>query len=139
MMIISATTTLKNYINIPNLTELLLEHLWTLMKIPEKFKNLIYQNHFLKIPELLKNPYNDKMQRILVITTDKLIPTKYVKNSSFNPDLKNGVDISYYSEFYADNESELEFYIVDKKRIASITDYGETIPYLENLYPMISI
>ena len=27
----------------------------------------------------------------------------------------------------------------DKKRIASITDYGETIPYLENLYPMISI
>ena len=27
-------------------TELLLEHLWTLMKIPEKFKNLIYQNHF---------------------------------------------------------------------------------------------
>lgn len=55
------------------------------------------------------------MQRILVITTDKLIPTKYVKNSSFNPDLKNGVDISYYSEFYADNESELEFYIVDKK------------------------
>lgn len=64
---------------------------------------------------IVENPYNDKMQRILVITTDKLIPTKYVKNSSFNPDLKNGVDISYYSEFYADNESELEFYIVDKK------------------------
>lgn len=64
---------------------------------------------------IVENPYNDKMQRILVITTDKLIPTKYVKNSSFNLDLKNGVDISYYSEFYADNESELEFYIVDKK------------------------
>lgn len=64
---------------------------------------------------IVENPYNDKMQWILVITTDKLIPTKYVKNSSFNPDLKNGVDISYYSEFYADNESELEFYIVDKK------------------------
>lgn len=34
------------------------------------------------------------MQGILTITTDKLIPTKDVKNSSFNPELKNGVDIS---------------------------------------------
>lgn len=72
MMIISATTTLKNYINMPNLTELLLEHLWTLMKIPEKFKNLIYQNHFLKIPELLKIPIMTKCKGT-VITTDKLI------------------------------------------------------------------
>lgn len=30
------------------------------------------------------NPYTDEMQGILTITTDKLIPTKDVKNSSFN-------------------------------------------------------
>lgn len=39
------------------------------------------------------------MQGILTITTDKLIPTKDVKNSSFNPELKNGVDISIMPDF----------------------------------------
>ena len=52
------------------------------------------------------------MPDILVITTDKLIPTKDVKNSTFNPNLKNGVDIGYYSIFYAEND--FEFYVVDK-------------------------
>ena len=58
------------------------------------------------------NPFCDEMQGILTITTDKLIPTKNVKNSSFNPELKNGVDISYYANFYTDYD--FEFYIVDK-------------------------
>ena len=62
------------------------------------------------------NPYTDEMQGILTITTDKLIPTKDVKNSSFNPELKNGVDISYYAQFYP--EHDFEFYIVDKNKEA---------------------
>ena len=62
------------------------------------------------------NPYTDEMQGILTITTDKLIPTKDVKNSSFNPELKNGVDISYYARFYVDYD--FEFYIIDKKEKA---------------------
>ncbi len=62
------------------------------------------------------NPYTDEMQGILTITTDKLIPTKDVKNTSFNPELKNGVDISYYAQFYPDYD--FEFYIVDKKEEA---------------------
>ncbi len=81
------------------------------------------------------NPYTDEMQGILTITTDKLIPTKDVKNSSFNPELKNGVDISYYARFYVDYD--FEFYIIDKKKKQFITDYGEIIPYLENHYHMI--
>lgn len=62
------------------------------------------------------NPYTDEMQGILTITTDKLIPTKDVKKSSFNPELKNGVDISYYAQFYVDYD--FEFYIIDKKEKA---------------------
>lgn len=62
------------------------------------------------------NPYTDEMQGILTSTTDKLIPTKNVKNSSFNPELKNGDDISYYARFYVDHD--FEFYIIDKKEEA---------------------
>lgn len=56
------------------------------------------------------------MRDILVITTDKLIPTENVKKSKFNKELKNGVDIAYYSIFYAEND--FEFYVVDKSREA---------------------
>ena len=65
----------------------------------------------LKTSGIIKDAYT-YMPDILVITTDKLIPTVNVKNSSFNTELKNGVDISYYSIFYAKND--FEFYLVDK-------------------------
>ena len=60
---------------------------------------------------VVENPYGF-MKDILVITTDKLIPTENVKKSSFNPELKNGVDIGYYSTFYMEND--FEFFVVDK-------------------------
>lgn len=65
----------------------------------------------LKTSGIIKNPYS-YMPDILVITTDKLIPTKAVKKSSFNPDLRNGVDISYYARFYP--VYDFEFYLIDK-------------------------
>lgn len=60
---------------------------------------------------IVENPYS-YMKDILVITTDKLIPTENVKKSSFNPELKNGVDVGYYSTFYMEND--FEFFVVDK-------------------------
>ncbi len=65
----------------------------------------------LKTSGIVEDAYS-YMPDILVITTDKLIPTANVKNSKFNPNLKNGVDIGYYSIFYAEND--FEFYVVDK-------------------------
>lgn len=64
---------------------------------------------------IIKNPYA-YMPDILVITTDKLIPTKAIKSLKFNSDLKNGVDISYYARFYP--EHDFEFYLIDKKEEA---------------------
>lgn len=65
----------------------------------------------LKKSGIIEDAYN-YMPDILVITTDKLIPTVNVKNSTFNPNLKNGVDIGYYSIFYAEND--FEFFVVNK-------------------------
>lgn len=65
---------------------------------------------------IVENPYTLEYQGILAITTDKLIPTEYVKKSRFNPELKNGVDIGYYSTFYA--LYDFEFYVVDKSEDA---------------------
>ena len=65
---------------------------------------------------IVENPYTNEYQGILTITTDKLIPTEYVKKSRFNPELKNGVDIGYYSTFYA--LYDFEFYTVDKSEDA---------------------
>ena len=70
----------------------------------------------LKYSGIIENPFNDEMTGALVITQNKLIPTLNVKNSSFNPELKNGVDVSYYSKFYAEND--FEIYIVDKSKEA---------------------
>jgi len=73
-------------------------------------KNSYLTPPLLEKSDVIENPY-EYMTDILVITTDKLIPTKEVKKSSFNPDLTNGVDISYYANFYTDND--FEFYVVD--------------------------
>ncbi|WP_409200136.1 glycosyltransferase [Methanobrevibacter sp. DSM 116169] len=64
---------------------------------------------------IIKNPYN-YMKDILVITTDKLIPTKAVKAVDFNPILKNGVDISYFAKLYS--KFDFEFFIIDKEEKA---------------------
>lgn len=65
---------------------------------------------------VIENPF-ETMIDILVITPDKVIPTEYVKKSSFNPELTNGVDISYYANFYT--EYNFEFFVVDKSEEAN--------------------
>ena len=68
-------------------------------------------------PQLLENqgivesPYT-RIKDAIVITTNKIMPTANVKNSKFNPELTNGVDIGYYANFYPENE--FEFYVVNK-------------------------
>lgn len=69
----------------------------------------------LKKSGIIDNPFN-YMRDILVITTDKLIPTENIRKFKFNPDLKNGVDISFYSQLYVEND--FEFYLIDKKEEA---------------------
>ena len=58
---------------------------------------------------IVKNPYST-IKDAIVITQNKIIPTVNVKNSSFNPELKNGVDIAYYANLYPVND--FEFYVV---------------------------
>ena len=65
----------------------------------------------LKNSGIIENPYKT-IKDAIVITTNKIIPTINVKNSNFNPELTNGVDIAYYANFYPDND--FEFYVVDK-------------------------
>ena len=65
----------------------------------------------LENPGIAENPYN-QIRDALVITQNKVIPTVNVKNSQFNPELTNGVDIAYYANFYPEND--FEFYVVDK-------------------------
>lgn len=60
---------------------------------------------------IIENPY-DTIKDAIVITQNKVLPTVNVKESSFNPELKNGVDISYYANLYPVND--FEFYVVDK-------------------------
>lgn len=60
---------------------------------------------------IIENPYN-QIKDAIVITTNKIIPTVNVKNSKFNPELTNGVDIAYYANFYPEND--FEFYVADK-------------------------
>ena len=59
---------------------------------------------------IVENPYN-LIKDAIVITTNKIIPTINVKNSKFNPELTNGVDIAYYANFYPEND--FEFYVVN--------------------------
>ena len=60
---------------------------------------------------IIENPYRSITDAI-VITTNKIIPTINVKNSQFNPELTNGVDIAYYAVFYPEND--FEFYVINK-------------------------
>lgn len=60
---------------------------------------------------IIDNPY-ETIKDAIVITQNKIIPTVNVKESSFNPELKNGVDIAYYANLYPVND--FEFYVVDK-------------------------
>lgn len=54
-----------------------------------------------------------KLINLAVITTAKILPAMAVKGTYFNPNLNNGVDISYYSRLYPKHH--LEFYFIDKK------------------------
>ena len=65
----------------------------------------------LKNSGIVENPYN-LIKDAIAITTNKIMPTVNVKNSKFNPELTNGVDIAYYANFYPEND--FEFYVVDK-------------------------
>ena len=65
----------------------------------------------LKNSGIVENPYN-LIKDAIAITTNKIIPTVNVKNSKFNPELTNGVDIAYYANFYPEND--FKFYVVDK-------------------------
>lgn len=69
----------------------------------------------LKTSGIISNPFS-YMPDILVITMGKLIPTKNIKNTQFNSELKNGVDVSYYARLYAENS--FEFYLIDKSEDA---------------------
>lgn len=73
-------------------------------------------NSLLESSGIIEDAYT-KLTEALVITTNKLIPTKDVKKSEFNPLVKNGVDISYYANFYP--EHDYEFYVMDKNEEAN--------------------
>lgn len=109
----------------PNFLEKLYEYsspnrivIGTFLDIDESSGNL--KESYLSPPLLessgiIKNPYS-YIRDILVITTDKLIPTKAIKTVKFNSNLKNGVDISYFSKLYT--KYDFEFYIIDKSEKA---------------------
>lgn len=60
--------------------------------------------------------FNDvvvKLTNLSIITTAKIIPALAVKGTDFNPNLNNGVDVSYYARLYPKNH--FEFYFVSKE------------------------
>ena len=64
---------------------------------------------------VIKNAPVD-FQSLSAITTAKILPTYAAKSVKFNTELKNGVDISYYSRLYP--KFDFEFYLVDRKEDA---------------------
>ncbi len=72
-------------------------------------------NSYLTPPLLHKSGIIDDaynyIKNILIVTTDKLIPTPAVKENYFNPEILCA-DVSYYSSLYTKND--FEFFIVDK-------------------------
>ena len=56
------------------------------------------------------------MADLCIITTAKIIPTMAVKATDFNPNINNGVDVSYYARLYPKHH--FEFYFVDKSEEA---------------------
>ncbi|WP_407415625.1 glycosyltransferase [Methanobrevibacter sp.] len=77
----------------------------------KEVKNSYMTPQLLENSGTIENPYNT-IKEAIVITTNKIIPTINVKNSKFNSELTNGVDIAYYANFYPEND--FEFYVVDK-------------------------
>lgn len=65
---------------------------------------------------IVENPYKN-LKEILTNITDKLIPTKYVKEFSFNQNLRNDDDIAFYCQLYT--AYDFEFYVVDKDKKAN--------------------
>lgn len=55
-------------------------------------------------------------QSLSAITTAKILPTYAAKSVKFNTELRNGVDISYYSRLYP--KFDFEFYLIDRKEEA---------------------
>ncbi len=55
------------------------------------------------------NPY-DVSQGALLIATNKVMPTKYIKTIKFNPNLRSGDDHEYFCRLYS--QYHLEFYVV---------------------------
>jgi len=53
-----------------------------------------------------------QLRRIATITPAKSIPTSAIKSTKFNTELKNGVDISYYTRLYP--KYDFEFYLIDR-------------------------
>ena len=88
--------------------------LGTFYDIDENSGEVIYSYmtpQLLENSGIIENPYTN-IREAIAITTNKTIPTVNVKNSKFNPELTNGVDIGYYANFYPENE--FEFYVVNK-------------------------
>ena len=52
----------------------------------------------------------------LIITTNKLVPSYYIKQVKFNPNLRNSVDVAYFSRFYS--KFDLELFILPKEEEA---------------------
>lgn len=71
----------------------------------------------IKTSGIIEDPYSSVYYiGILTVTMDKLIPTKLIKDTLFNPELNNGEDIGYFAEFYAKND--LEIYIINENEEA---------------------
>ena len=79
-------------------------------------KNSYMTPQLLNNQGIVENPYG-KIKDAIVITQNKVIPTVNVKDSSFNPELTNGVDIAYYANFYPEND--FEFYVVYESKEAN--------------------
>lgn len=74
----------------------------------------------------------------MFITTNKLIPFKYIKNIRFNEKIVTGEDIEYFSRVYGKND--FEFYIVKNNKEAnyyrvfrSDSESNQNIPYNFNV------
>lgn len=90
----------------------------TFLDIEEETGNVIESyitGPLLKRDGIIKDAYS-YMLSALVIMTDKLIPTRAVKDNLFNTNLKNGEDVVYYSSLYAKND--FEFYLLNQNEDA---------------------
>ena len=63
----------------------------------------------------IEDPYNE-IASVLVMMTNKLIPTEYVKDNLFNTELTSGEDLVYYASLYVKND--FKFYMLDKEEEA---------------------